>query len=111
MRLIDADELLKQIDEWLSWDIKFQREKPPVTIPNKWLKGIKAVVNHKCDTINAIVIPKNATNGDVIKAMFPDVKIMWITQTKIDVTFMNNQDYITELDAKWWNAPYKGARS
>jgi len=58
-----------------------------------------------------VAIPESATNGDVIKAMFPDVKIRWITQTKIGVTFINNQDYITEFDAKWWNAPYKGARS
>jgi hypothetical protein len=41
---------------------------------------------------NGIFIPKNATNGDVIMAMFPT----------IDTYFSN------VVDMKlWWNAPYK----
>ncbi len=54
-----------------------------------------------------IPIPKNATNGDMIKAMFPRTKIRWITQNRIGITVENNQDYITEFELDWWNAPYK----
>ena len=55
-------------------------------------------------TINAIPIPENATNGDVIKAMFPSVRvddggewrhIFWDVTAKASFS----QD--------WWNAPYK----
>lgn len=121
MRLIDADKLLQQIDEWLSWDIKLQGEKPPVTVPNKWLKGIKAVVNHKCDTINAIVIPENATgkdvtNSQVLRTIFPDMS--WY-----EVMGEGNMSYVIKVNeqkgtqwerkaltynAEWGNMPYKG---
>ena len=39
---------------------------------------------------NGTPIPNNATNGDVIKAMFP-----------------NEYDFETDFDAEWWNAPYQ----
>jgi len=39
---------------------------------------------------NGTPIPDNATNGDVIKAMFP-----------------NENDFETDFDAEWWNAPYQ----
>lgn len=35
-------------------------------------------------------IPKFATNGDVIKALFP-----------------NESDFETDFDTDWWNAPYR----
>lgn len=42
---------------------------------------------------NGIIIPKNATNGDLIRIMF----------SGIDDNFSN------VIDLKlWWNAPYKG---
>ena len=49
---------------------------------------------------NYIQIPDNATNGDVIKAVFPNEKIYrgqfeyWLST---ECTF----------DLKWWNSPYK----
>lgn len=43
----------------------------------------------------ATFIPNNATNGDIIKALFP----------KIDDYYSN----IIDLRL-WWNAPYKGAK-
>ncbi len=60
-------------------------------------------------TVNAIKIPPNATNGDVIKVLFPDTKII----TQYDNPFgdrfilftLNNEDQQVNLD--WWNALYK----
>lgn len=54
-------------------------------------------------TVNAIEIPKNATNGDVIKALFPNVKIGDCN---------NNGNFITytvgdTVEKAWWYAPYK----
>ena len=59
-----------------------------------------------CPTINAIPIPENATNGDVIKAVFSDAEPerrdnnMVIIQYK---PFFRAHD--SHID--WWNAPYK----
>ena len=45
---------------------------------------------------DAIVIPKGATNGDMIMAMFPDL----VNSTLDLVDVLNNA-------RSWWNAPYK----
>lgn len=58
-------------------------------------------------SIPAIIIPDNATNGDMIMVMFPSIKIRWMSQSHIGVTFRDNQDYITEFELDWWNAPYE----
>ena len=59
---------------------------------------------------NTIEIPKNATNGDMIKAIFPDAEIK-----EIRGTFEGNllgyrtwlggrsQDFLLD----WWNEPFK----
>ena len=54
-------------------------------------------------TVPAIPIPDNATNGDVIKALFPRIK------TKKFTTFLRvieGEEYIP-MTYDWWNAPYK----
>ncbi len=53
------------------------------------------------------LIPENATNGDVIRLIFPFAKARWITQSRIGITITKNQDYIIEFDLKWWDAKYK----
>lgn len=54
-----------------------------------------------------VVTPDNATNGDVIRLIFPFAKARWITQSRIGITITKNQDYIIEFDLKWWDAKYK----
>ena len=51
---------------------------------------------------NGTPIPDNATNGDVIKVLYPnaDIEIHNIT---VYVMF----DNVTPFDIKWWNAPYQ----
>ena len=53
-------------------------------------------------TADVIEIPKNATNGDVIKAMFPNVIIQIL-----DNTVYTNIDNGVWFSLDWWNAPYK----
>lgn len=43
-------------------------------------------------TVPAIPIPENATNGDMIKALFPNLGI---------------NSPLKCNDTNWWNAPYK----
>lgn len=62
---------------------------------------LNAQMQHKAD-----IIPHKATNGEMIEAMFPSTKIRWISQSHIGVTFRDNQDYITEFELDWWNAPF-----
>ena len=53
---------------------------------------------------NGTLIPDNATNGDVLKMMFPnaDIEIHNIT---VYVIFDMRSNVIS-FDLKWWNAPY-----
>ena len=39
---------------------------------------------------NGTPIPDNATNGEIIKALFP-----------------NEHDFETDFDEEWWNSPYQ----
>ena len=62
-------------------------------------------------TIQAIVIPDNATNGDMIKAMFPNATFM-IGEEKDEQGTKNLYVYTDDfegfaVDLDWWNAPYK----
>jgi hypothetical protein len=58
---------------------------------------------------DVIPIPEGATNGDMIKAMFPNV----IIEESTDVFHLKyetvNSDplFCVQVSKKWWNAPYK----
>lgn len=57
----------------------------------------------------SVEIPYNATNGDMIRAMFPDAKV---NTTKYSYVVEVKLPYHTEhdtgllFDKDWWNAPY-----
>ena len=52
---------------------------------------------------NYIWIPKGMTNGEVIKALFPEVKVE-IDGFLVRCVFIEHEFTTTE---EWWNAPYK----
>ena len=54
---------------------------------------------------NGTPIPDNATNGDVIKAIF-DVKEIDMCNT-YGVHFPGEEDYSHYFFKEWWNAPYQ----
>lgn len=63
-----------------------------------------------CEMVDAIIIPNNATNGDMVKACYPNYKFEIDEYTdeyglKIKEIFTNNADIRFDLD--WWNTPYK----
>ena len=69
------------------------------------------------DLERIFIIPKGATNGDVIKALYPNrtffnedscsVTMKEYGKTEEDVEYLTYIDF----DGDWWNAPYKeGAR-
>lgn len=55
--------------------------------------------------VNAIEIPHGATNGDMIKAMFPSSEVREIVD---DLVYYTLDGYVgAYIPKKWWNAPYK----
>ena len=59
-----------------------------------------------------IQIPQNATNGDVIKAMFPQIEVEHNNSGIHDLMNVYNLDsnkvqFPTPLFTDWWDAPYK----
>ena len=55
------------------------------------------------------VIPKGATNGEVIKALFPNIELVEIYNSKHRFFLKGREMEIFDLKAHvdWWNAPYK----
>ena len=71
-------------------------------------------VNKALDSIgvenlqNIIIISKAATNGDMIKAIFPNSKEYdndGDVRYKIEIDF--DYSFCSYFDEVWWNAPYK----
>ena len=57
---------------------------------------------------NAIPIPDNATNGDVIKAMFDIAEEYFYDEDRmVDVYGLDRTDDPSTFYADWWNAPYQ----
>lgn len=58
---------------------------------------------------SAIPIPEGATNGDMIKAMFPNVEV---DNAEVElggkyITLWLNKNKWEDIDYDWWNEPYK----
>ncbi len=87
MRLIDADELKKECRS--------------VPDPRGKYAELKIIEDYEIDDASTIFeIPNNATNGDIIKIIFPNMKV--------DVSGgVIKSDRYTQFDLSWWNAPYK----
>ena len=51
---------------------------------------------------NGTPIPDNATNGDVIKAMFPNIE-----KQMIDLVMKCGTSVMSIGDDVWWNSPYQ----
>ena len=55
-------------------------------------------------TSPAIIVPEGATNGDMIKAMFPDIEMWGESKDTLDYSLGGMVHRVTK---SWWNAPYK----
>jgi len=75
----------------------------------KWLKWVnkeeKRVFNNK-NACTPIYVPKGATNGDIIKAMFPSIQSRLDENTGIILVKWTDETTKT-FKWSWWNAPYK----
>lgn len=64
---------------------------------------------NEAPTVNAIIVPNGATNGDMIKAMFPNVKTWEVTRDDVHCAYIDFKDIceIKSFPLSWWNSPYK----
>ena len=103
MKVIDADELKQNIEVGHFAEMSMKN----VNYINGYSTGLECAIAQveEAEEVDAIIIPKNATNGDMIKAMF-NVEIKHIFEDlNIIVVILDGKSKIFELD--WWNAPYK----
>ena len=56
----------------------------------------------EADTV--LTLPENPTNGDMIKAMFPEVKMWGESEQTLDYSLGGMVHRVTK---SWWNAPYR----
>lgn len=72
-------------------------------------EDIPNVGDYDINIYNAIIIPRGATNGNIIKAMFPNEVFKEISE------YIEGQQVVSIFgkkscmcfDVDWWNAPYK----
>ena len=70
-------------------------------------QSIQDYINSISQRVLTIPIPEDATNGDVIKAMFPNMEITRI-QANCVIIQMVEPFYIScAFSLNWWNAKYK----
>ena len=88
--------------EQLIRELKYTKEKHKNDKLHTFDTDISAMCSDVLDVLSRCVeIPDNATNGDVIKGLFPNERIGHCE----DCTDLGD---IATFDDDWWNAPYKG---
>lgn len=69
------------------------------------MKNVHDYIDSISQTLLSIPIPENATNGDVIMAMFPKAwKSNYIDSDNKCTLYIDDDEL--EVDIDWWNAPY-----
>ena len=58
------------------------------------------------DLKRIIIIPEGATNGDMIKKMFPDGEVITLADGMVSVKYKEHSCWV-HYESDWWNAPYK----
>lgn len=79
---------------------------------SKWIVDIHGDIEGDyeliCKAESTIPIPKGATNGDMIKTMFPNIKVKPINfEGKLIGYNVRNLDNVTYFTKDFWNAPYR----
>lgn len=101
-----ASEILKNIQAGLSIRYKGETFEKCNDALNKAIDSLQTPNIFREFVFKAIKteIPPNATNGDVIKALFPTTTMF--NDCCGDIVYRLNHDLIT-FGKKWWNEPYK----
>ena len=58
--------------------------------------------------MKTVSIPDNATNGEAMKAIYPNVDVIAEENENMEiVSYIMKMDDEIVFSAEWWNAPYK----
>lgn len=70
---------------------------------------INLPIKHESKPYLMIPLPDGATNGDMIKALFPDSEVAETQGLVPKVCFESHsgEQCISFFDTSWWNSPYK----
>ncbi len=85
----------------------------PKNPKSDWSKYQRHIVDIAIKALEAepkppvISIPENLTNGDMIKAMFPNIESIDAPLMKIYVYVYTKDNKCMRFDSDWWHAPYK----
>ena len=60
---------------------------------------------------NSTPLPENATNGDMIKALFPNVRITEMLEVGVVQVHDGLLGESRNFSCDWWNAPYERGES
>lgn len=87
--------------EQLIRELKYTKEKHKNDKVHTFDTDISVMCGDVLDVLSRCVeISDNATNGDIIKIIFPNMKV--------DISGgVVKSDRYTQFDLSWWNAPYK----
>ena len=80
-------------------------------LANAYIKGASDLLQGKIEGMpKIVVIPDNATNGDVFMTMFPDAMKSNYIESGLemkDYVTIYLGDYEMRVSYDWWNAKYK----
>lgn len=103
MRLINADKIIEYLDY-----VKGHADKYAFV----GVEDILKIIENQ-PTVKSIIIPDNATNGDVIKAIFPDAQIDYHEEYEkselVDeyvTVFLKDCDTCQDYSYGWWSTIY-----
>lgn len=108
MRLIDADALKEKFKEHYDLFMGDYKGEQDMSVADK--SRVDEILNSMAEVINAPTVfdTDNATNGDVIKAMFNVTKEHFYDKDRmVDVYGVDRIDDPLTFYADWWNSPYK----
>lgn len=106
-------EQVKELREEADFIIETLDKQFPTTI------GVAKIMKRAADTIeqlaakvrneNGFIFPENPTNGDMLKAMFPDEEftVKDYYQGERSIVVICNKDNSMEFEPIWWRSPYK----
>ena len=78
-------------------------------LTNAYIKGASDLLQGKIEGMpNVVVIPDNATNGDMVKAITGEDFSRGASIYNHDLMICEGEYYLA-FNIDWWNAPYKGS--
>ena len=57
-------------------------------------------------TVNAVMISEGATNGDVMKAIFPNAELEVVQYGSFSDYWLKFEEADYRFHSEWWDAPY-----